>query len=117
MTQQNPYDHLRISGPENIAPVEATACWTVTESRSETISITTALLPDGGWVYGYIVYWAKGGTSTKLPSAERGKFRTQREAKLHAIGFMKTYLPYFTQDTRDDLRSAEASLLQANLFE
>lgn len=117
MEQQNQYDHLKIDCLEDVAPVEATAFWTVTDSRSETIIITNALLPDGRWVYGYIVHWAKGGTSSKMPTAELGKFRTQRDAKLHAIGFMKLYLSYFIQDTRDAIRVAEKDLLQGHLFD
>ncbi len=117
MKPQNPYDYLKIDCLEDVEPVEATASWSVTDSRAESITITSALLPDGFWVYGYIVYWHIGGSSTKGPTAELGKFRTQREAKLHAIGFMKMYLPYFTQDTRDSLRIAEASLLQGQLFD
>lgn len=117
MQPQNQYDYLKHDCLEDVEPVEATASWTVTDSSAETIIITTALLPDGTWVYGYIVYWGKGGSSAKLPTAEHGKFRTQREAKLHAIGFMKMYLSYFIQDTRDALRIAESSLLQAKLFD
>lgn len=117
MRQQNPYDSLKIDCLEDVEPVEATASWTITDSGTETIIITNALLPDGLWVYGYIVYWGKGGISTKGPTAELGKFRTQRDAKLHAIGFMKMYLSYFIQDTRDALRLAETSLLQGQLFD
>ncbi len=117
MKSQNQYDCLKIDCLEDVEPVEATAFWNVTDSRKETITITSALLPDGFWVYGYIVYWNKGGTSSKRPTAENGKFRTQREAKLHAIGFMKMYLSYFIQDTRDALRIAETNLLQGQLFD
>lgn len=117
MERQNQYDYLKIDCLEDVEPVEATSSWTITDSRTETITITNALLPDGFWVYGYIVYWGKGGTSAKRPTAELGKFRTQREAKLHAIGFMKLYLSYFIQDTRDALRLAETSLLQGQLFD
>lgn len=117
MKTQNQYDYLKIECLEDVSPVEATASWTVTESRDETIIITSALLPDGFWVYGYVVYWGKGGSSSKGPTAELGKFRTQREAKLHAIGFMKMYLSYFIPDTRNALLSAESSLMQGHLFE
>lgn len=117
MKNPNPYDYLKIDCLEDVEPVEATSSWTVTDSRAETITITSALLPDGFWVYGYIVHWGVGGVSTKGPTAELGKFRTQREAKLHAIGFMKLYLPSFIPETRDALRMAEAQLLQGQLFD
>lgn len=117
MPQQNQYDILKHDCLEDVEPVEATASWTITKSREETITITTALLPDGAWVYGYVVYWAKGGSSIKQPAAENGKFRTQREAKLHAVGFMKMYLSYFTPDTQEALRFGETSLLQGDLFD
>lgn len=117
METKNQYDYLKIDCLEDVEPVEATASWILTDSRAEQITITCAILPDGYWVYGYIVCWAKGGTSIKAPSTEFGKFRTQREAKLHAIGFMNLYLKYFIPDTRDALRIAETSLLQGQLFD
>lgn len=117
MTQQNPYDSLKIDCLEDVEPVEATASWTITDSRAETITITNALLPDGAWVYGYTVYWSKGDTSAKRPTAELGKFRTQRDAKLHAIGFLKIYLSYFLPATREAILLAESSLLQRQLFD
>lgn len=113
---RNDYDSLKIDCLEDVEPVEATASWTITEPRSETITITTALLPDGFWVHGYTVYWCKGGSSIKKPTAALGKFRSQRDAELYAIGFMKMYLEYFTPETRYAIRIAEHSLSQTQLF-
>ena len=117
MEARNQYDYLKVDCLEDVEPVEATASWTITDSRTEQITITSAVLPDGYWVYGYTVYWHKGGTSTKSPTAELGKFRTQRESRLHAIGFMKLYFQYFIQETRNALHMAEASLIQGQLFD
>lgn len=115
---KNKYEYLKINDClEDVDPVEATSSWTLTDSRSETITITNALLPDGTWVYGYVVYWAKGGASSKQPTAELGQFRTQREAKLHAIGFMLIYTDYFLPETQEAIRAAEASLLQGKFFD
>ncbi len=114
---KNKYDYLKVDCLEDVDPVEATSSWTLTDSRDETITITNAVLPDGSWVYGYVVYWAKGGSSTKLPTAEHGRFRSQREAKLHAIGFMLVYNNYFLPETQEAIRAAEASLLQGQLFD
>lgn len=116
-TLKNKYEHLRVDCLEDVNPVEATSSWTITDCRRETITITSALLPDGAWVYGYIVYWAKGGSSSKSPTAELGKFRTQRDAKLHAIGFMLIYLSYFLPETQSSILEAESSLLQTQLFD
>lgn len=114
---KNKYDYLKVDCLEDVDPVAATSSWTLTDSRDETITITNAVLPDGSWVYGYVVYWAKGGTSIKLPTAEHGQFRSQREAKLHAIGFMLVYNNYFLPETQEAIRAAEASLLQGQLFD
>lgn len=116
MGQQNQYDYLKIDCLDDIEPVEAIASWTITDSRDETVTITNAVLPDGHWVYGYNVYWANGRMSATGPTAKFGKFRSQREARLHAIGFMKMFLPHFIQDTRNALRHAENTLLQGELF-
>ena len=115
-TLENKYESLKTECLEDVEPVEATSSWTITDSWRETITITNALLPDGSWVYGYIVCWAKGGISSKSPTAELGLFRSQREAKLHAIGFMLMYLAHFLPETQAALLSAESSLFQAQLF-
>lgn len=117
MKTQNQYDYLKTDCLDDVDPVEATELWTITESRCETITISLAPISDGAWVYGYLVYWANGGISSKQPSAENGKFRNMREAKLHAIGFMKIYLSHFLPDTQVAIRRAETDLLQGQLFD
>ena len=116
MNSKNPYEYLKIDYLEDVDPVEAQSVWCITEGLSETITIFTSLLPDGTWVYGYMVLWANGRTSSQRPTASLGKFNTQREAKLYAIGFMLMFLEYFLEDTRTAIRRAESSLLQAELF-
>lgn len=113
----NKYDFLKIDCLEDVEPVDATSVWPLTDSRRENVSITSALLPDGYWVYGYKVYWAKGGESVKLPTAASGKFRTQREAYLHAIGFLLCYLEHFLPETQDAIHTAEKGLLHLGLFD
>lgn len=114
---KNKYEYLKIDCLEDVYPVDATSSWTITDSRKEMITITNAVLTDGSWVYGYRVSWARGGCSSAAPSAVRGKFRSQRDARLHAIGFMMIYLSHFLPDTQESLRAAEKQLLQVNLFD
>lgn len=102
MKRRNQYDYLKIESHDAVEPVEATASWQITDSRHETITITTAVLPDGTWVYGYRVFWASGDVSSTKPSPSFGTFRYQRDANLHALGFMKNYLSYFTSESRRD---------------
>lgn len=116
MNRRNRYGHLRIDFLDDAAPIEIQHTWTLTESREERISIYTSELPDNHWVYGYMVYWKNGRVSNSRPSAENGLFRSQRDAKLFAVGFMLMYLEYFTPETQSSLLSAESSLLQASLF-
>lgn len=113
---KNPYEYLKADCLADVLPVEAQASWTITESREETITIHTALLPDGMWVYGYNVYWRNGRNSHIGTSAEHGRFKSQREAQLYAVGFMRLYLQYFTEETRAAIVKAENSLLQGELF-
>ena len=112
----NKYDYLRLDRVDESSPVEATASWTLTNDRHETVTITTAVLPDGAWVYGYNVLWARGGNSFRHPSADSGVFRTQREAYLHAIGFMRVYSKYFLPATQNALVAAELKIIQPELF-
>ena len=116
MNAKNRYEYLKIDCLEDVEPVEAQSSWRVTKGRDETVTIFSSLLSDGSWVYGYLVNWANGRISVCKPTAALGKFRSQREAKLYAIGFMLLYLDYFLEETRADLRYGEASLLQAELF-
>lgn len=115
MISKNPYWHLKSDCLTDAEPVDSQVTWTITECSSETITIFASMLPDKSWVYGYLVRWANGRTSVKRPSPELGKFRTQREAKLYAIGFMLQYLDCFTESTRLDIKKAESALLQSNL--
>lgn len=116
MNTKNPYEYLKIDCLADVDPVEAQSTWCVTEGRDETVIIFSSPLPDGYWVYGYLVHWANGRSSVRQPTAALGRFRSQRDAKLYAIGFMFLYLDYFLIETRARLHNAEASLLQAELF-
>lgn len=116
MNNKNRYEYLKTECLADVEPVDAQSTWNVTDSREEQVMITTSLLPDGAWVYGYTVYWKKNRVSTSRTTAQNGLFRTQREAQLYAIGFMLMFLEYFTEETRAALRRGENSLLQASLF-
>lgn len=112
----NPYECLKIDWLDDAEPLEPSESWTVTASRSERITVTLARTSGGAWVYGYEVFWARGGMSTRRPSAELGLFWSSRDAKLHAIGFMLVYLEHFQPETQMSLRAAEKSLIQLQLF-
>lgn len=116
MNTKNRYESLKVDCLAEVEPVEAQSSWTITESREETVTIHTSLLPNGLWVYGYSVYWANGRTSFRQPTAMLGLFRTQRDAKLYAVGFMLLYLDYFLGQTRFDICRAETTLIQTVLF-
>lgn len=116
MNIKNPYEYLKIDCLEDVDTVEAQSTWIITDCDDERITIYTSVLEDGSWVYGYTVNWSRNRISTKKPTASLGRFKSQREAKLYAIGFFKLYLDYFIDDTKESLRRAEASLLQASLF-
>ncbi len=114
---KNPYDYLRHDFLGDADPIDARASWRITEAKDETITILTALTPEGMWCYGYHVYWRNGRTSAEKPCASRGLFTSQREARLHAIGFFLTFAPYFTPSSCEDLRAAEKKLAQSSFFE
>jgi len=116
MNNRNRYENLRIDCLADVDPVAVQHSLTLTDSRDEQITINTSCLPDGLWVYGYLVYWHNGRVSTSNPSAGNGLFRSQREAQLHAVGFMQLYLRFFTEQTREALHRAENKLIQTSLF-
>ena len=112
----NPYEYLKTPFLGDCEPIDATATFTVTEGRDESVSVYTAITTDGFFCYGYQVIWANGRRSFLAPIASNGLFKTQREAKLHALGFFKVYLQYFTEDTQAAINKQEAKLLQMELF-
>lgn len=102
------------STPDDPAPVDAQATWDICPGP-ELVRISTAMLPDGTWVYGYYVYWLNGRTSVHLPDPNLGLFASQRDAQLYAVGFMLMYESFFSPATVEDLRIAEARLCQTEL--
>lgn len=116
MKPKNRYEYLKLDCLADVDPVEPQSSWCVSAGRDETVTIFSSVLPDGMWVYGYLVRWANGRTSVKMPTASFGCFRSQREAKLYAIGYMLLFQDYFQDETRADLRRGEAALMQAELF-
>lgn len=117
MTLKNKYEYLKTDCLFDVEPVAASESWTVTDSRTERITITLAQISGESWVYGYTVFWAKGGMSCRNPSAELGLFASRRDAKLHAIGFILVYLEHFLPETQASLQEAEKTLIQLQLFE
>ena len=112
----NKYDHLKIDKLVESPVFSEQFNIEVTDSRDETIQIITAPLQSGEWVYGYNVWWKNGRHSNAKPSPDTWLFRTEREARLHAIGFFLLYLPFFTQDSRQSLLRAEIIYSQGSLF-
>lgn len=117
MNKKNPYESLKLDSRPDASPVDAQSTLRITESSDETIIISTSVLPDGLWVYGFNVYWRNGRVSASTPSGNNGIFRTQREAQLYAVGYMKMFLEYFTPESRSSLMKAETALIQTNLFD
>lgn len=116
MKTGNRYDSLKCDILMDCAAVPATDTWTLTDNAGETVTVCCGMTSSGHYVYGYIVYWANGRTSSAQPSSDMGVFRTLRDARLHAIGFFNIYLEYFLPSTQADIKAAEATLLQSKLF-
>ena len=121
MKRSNPYESLRIDCLCDAEPVEAQSLCEI-GCPDELISISTAVMPDGRWVYGYTVNWhirdgqAKQQVSHSAPTPSLGLFASQREARLYAVGFMLSYVEYFLPETVDALRREEGHLRQMQLF-
>ncbi len=99
------------------APVPATASWTLTDSREETVIVLTALLPSGMWCYGVQVYWKNGYQSVQQPTPARGTFFNPRHAQLYALGFLEQFAGHFTPDSVRAIADAIAECSQGSLFE
>lgn len=56
MNTKNRYEYLKTDCIEDVEPVEAQSTWCVTSGRYKTVEIYSSLLPDGSWVYGYLVH-------------------------------------------------------------
>lgn len=114
MAYKNPYEHLKTPYLDDAPDIVPTSQITVSSHPAETIIIYTAL-HDDCWSYGYQVYWACGQVSTRQPSKSLGLFRSESDARLHCIGFMKAYQSHFRPETFENLRSAESRFLTPSL--
>lgn len=113
MTQSNPYSYLKIDDDFDASPLEVQNTWVVDNSSDDIVTLFTSEASDGSWVYGYHVTWKDGRVSHKVPTAALGRFRSEREAKLYAVGFMLSFKDYFCESTVSALRRGEAELQQA----
>lgn len=111
----NPYDYLRSSykGEANEVPDPSRLR---ISGEHETIDILSSQIEPGVFVSGFIVYWADGRISQKIPSTAYGVFPSERESRLWVIGYMLTYKQHFTDDVVSQLRQQERILAQQVLF-
>lgn len=114
--RKNPYESLKSECLEDVLPVPPHNFWKITKARDEIIIIYTSRIDTGAWVAGYDVYWKNGRNSFLGTSAANGLFRSEHDAQLYMVGFMKVYLNYFTEDTQKMILKAESDLLQIKLF-
>ncbi len=111
MDYNNPYESLKIPYLDDSAEYQPLSETRISASSHESIFIFTAQA-DGYWIYGYQVYWANGQTSLRKPSKTFGLFKSERDARLHCIGFMKAYIDHFLPETAVNLRTAERQYLK-----
>ncbi|MCM1310855.1 MAG: hypothetical protein NC301_07520 [Bacteroides sp.] len=116
MSDRNPYEYLAVSYLDDCPPLEAQSVYYITADPGETITIFTAQMRLGMYAYGYEVTWANGRKSYKSVAPDGRVFRSEREARLYAVGFMRLYESAFLPDTRRALIEAEHQLSQATLF-
>lgn len=109
MCYKNPYESLKTPFLDDSPDYAPTSQIRISTKPAETIFIFTVLV-DGAWIYGYQVYWANAQTSLRQPSKNFGLFRSERDARLHCIGFLKAYLSHFLPETADNIRAAERRL-------
>lgn len=113
----NRYEYLNCGCLLEAEPVPATASWTITEAKDETIMVLTAMLPSGKWCYGVQVYWANGYQSVQQPTAARGTFGSPRHAQLYALGFLEQFSEHYTAESLAAIRTAIDECSQGSLFE
>lgn len=115
-THGNKYDYLKIDKCVECPIISEQYYLEIAGNSDETIQIIIAPLPSGEWIYGYNVWWLNGRYSHAKPSPDKGLFRSEREACLHAIGFFLLYMPFYSEATRQSLLCAEMKYAQGSLF-
>lgn len=115
-SNRNPYETLKLDVVVDHEPIPAQSTWTITEDKTETISILTAILPGGYWCFGYSVFWSSGRHSHMNPNPAMGVFSAQREAQLYALGFMSLHTSSFIEPTKIAILKAVAEKSQDSLF-
>lgn len=103
---ENPYETLKIPFLGDSPEFAPTSQFRVSAHPAETIFIFTSRV-DGYWIYGYQVHWTNGQISLRQPTKSFGLFRSESDARLHCIGFMKGFLKHFSEDTVNNIRAAE----------
>lgn len=111
MSYTNPYEYLKIPYLDDSPEYQPSSEIRISATSHESVFIHTAQA-DGYWIYGYQVYWANGQTSLRRPSKNFGLFKSEQDARLHCIGFMKAYLSHFLPETADNILAAERQYLK-----
>lgn len=111
MKVNNQYESLRIHYVGENRQFPADSEMKVSSSPAEQIFILTKSM-EPGWIYGYSVDWANGRRSFRNPSTDIGFFKTERDARLHCIGFFKVYREFFLPDTMANIMAAEKRIWQ-----
>ncbi len=111
---ENKYESLKLRIIDDAPELRPEHETHLSKHPAESVSIFTSSSADC-WAWGYIVYWANGHSSHRLPSFCIGVFRTERDAILYGIGFMLSYAEYFKPETVENIKAAERRYTSTSL--
>lgn len=86
----NPYAPLLQPGIRGKANPEEQQQETILNTSAIAITVITAQLLPGVWDFGYRINRDKLPVTTKLPGEGQGWFRSQKDATLYCLGYLRT---------------------------
>lgn len=110
----HPYSSLNLGAVDDARDILPENEITISKHPSETIRIFTARY-GSEFVYGYQFIWKDGRNSFRNPSPTIGRFRSERDARLHCIGMFKHYREYFSKEAFENIVAAERKYLNTEL--
>ena len=115
MAIKNPFETLRIPGVRGSVATNFNVQTVLERGAQEVLQIRTARICDDAWAFGF---YLKSGDITRqmLPGEGSGWFKSEDDAKLYALGYIRYGNIYITSDMKMCIDVAISDIQNVSLF-